>query len=337
MPYKTLIIAEAGVNHNGKLLLAKKFVDQAVLMKADAIKFQTFKTENVISKMAPKATYQKKTTSAKESQFDMVKKLELSFQDFENLYAYCREKKIQFLSSPFDLESVDFLADLGVSLFKIPSGEITNDGLLERVAKIGKPMILSTGMSTLPEIQEALNVIYKTKNRQVTLLHCVTAYPTPYKDANLKAMLTLQKEFNVPVGFSDHTLGIEMSIAAVALGATVIEKHFTLDKKSSGPDHQASLEPREFKQMVDAIRHVEQGLGTGIKKPTAEELKNLSVARKSLIAARDLEVGETIAFDDIVIKRPGNGIPPKEMSKVLGSKVKKSIKQDELIQWEHVV
>jgi len=328
------IIAEAGVNHNGDIRLAHKLVDAAKEAGADAVKFQTFKAENVVSKLADKAEYQKETTNSKESQYEMIKKLELSFEDFVKIKDYCDKKDIIFLSTPFDYESVGFLESL-VPLYKIGSGEITNLPFLEYVAKKGKPMILSTGMSTLGEVEEAVKTIINvTSSLPLTLLHCVSNYPAKYEDVNLKAMLTLKEVFELPVGYSDHTLGIEIAIAAVALGAKVIEKHFTLDRGLPGPDHKASLEPDELKKMVKAIRNVEKALGSGIKKPAQSELKVMKVARRSLVAARDIRAGEVIKESDILIKRPETGILPKFKEIIIGMRLTRDVKKDNPFDWE---
>jgi len=340
---KCFIIAEAGVNHNGKLELAKKLVDVAAEARSDAVKFQTFKAERVVSIFADKAKYQKKTTNATESQFEMIKKLELSFDNFVKIKDYCDRKGIIFLSTPFDYESVDFLENLA-PLYKIGSGEITNLPFLEYIAKKGKPIILSTGMSTLGETEEAVNLILSILTSHVsrfashisplTLLHCVSNYPAEYEDVNLKAMLTLKKVFKLPVGYSDHTLGIEISISAIALGAKVIEKHFTLDKNLPGPDHKASLEPDELKAMIRAIRNIEKSLGDGIKRPTQSELEVMKVARRSLVAKRNIRAGEVVRESDILIKRPATGIPSKFKGIVIGMKPTRDIRKDEPFNWQ---
>jgi N,N'-diacetyllegionaminate synthase len=334
MVNKTFIIAEAGVNHNGNIEIAKKMIEVAKECGADAIKFQTFKAEKVISKYAPKAEYQKQTTGEIDSQLEMVKKLELSFDDFIVLKEYCDKLNIMFLSTPFDFESIDFLDDLGLEIFKIPSGEITNLPYLEKIGKLGKKVILSTGMADLGEIEDALDILTScgTKKEDITILHCNTEYPTPYEDVNLLAMLTIKEALKVKVGYSDHTLGIEVPIAAVALGASVIEKHFTLDKNMEGPDHKASLEPHELKAMIDAIRNIEKSLGDGIKKPSKSELKNKDIARKSIVAKREIKKGEIFTEDNITVKRPGNGISPMRWYEVLGKVVLKDYKEDELIE-----
>jgi N,N'-diacetyllegionaminate synthase len=334
MVNKTFIIAEAGVNHNGNIEIAKKMIEVAKECGADAIKFQTFKAEKVISKYAPKAEYQKQTTGEIDSQLEMVKKLELSFDDFIVLKEYCDKLNIMFLSTPFDFESIDFLDDLGLEIFKIPSGEITNLPYLEKIGKLGKKVILSTGMADLGEIEDALDILTScgTKKEDITILHCNTEYPTPYEDVNLLAMLTIKEALKVKVGYSDHTLGIEVPIAAVALGASVIEKHFTLDKNMEGPDHKASLEPHKLKAMIDAIRNIEKSLGDGIKKPSKSELKNKDIARKSIVAKREIKKGEIFTEDNITVKRPGNGISPMRWYEVLGKVVLKDYKEDELIE-----
>ncbi|GER94591.1 N-acetylneuraminate synthase [hot springs metagenome] len=331
---KTFIIAEAGVNHNGNLEIAKKMVELAKECGADAIKFQTFKAENVISKFAPKTEYQKHTTGHDETQLEMVKKLELTFNDFEELKYYCDKFCITFMSTPFDPESIDFLNNLGMEIFKIPSGEITNLPYLEKIGKLNKKVILSTGMADLGEIEDALDVLVEsgTKREDITVLHCNTEYPTPMKDVNLRAMLTIKEAFKVEVGYSDHTLGIEIPIAAVAMGATVIEKHFTIDKNMPGPDHKASLEPNELKAMINAIRNVEKALGTGIKKPSKSELKNIDIVRKSIVAKKDIKKGEVFSEENITVKRPGNGISPMRWYEILGTVAKRNYKEDEKIE-----
>ena len=330
-PYKigpnqtTFIMAEAGVNHNGMLEMARQLVEVAVQAGANAVKFQTFKAERVVSPQAPKAAYQLETTDEAESQLDMVKRLELSFDAFRELFAYCQQQGILFMSTPFDEDSADFLADLGVPAFKIPSGEITNLSFLAHVARKGKPMIVSTGMAYLDEVRTAVSTIEKTGNRDLVLLHCVSNYPANPADANLRAMITMAEAFDMPVGYSDHTLGIEVSLAAVALGACVIEKHFTLDRKLSGPDHQASLEPDELAALVRGVRKVEEALGHGRKEPAARELEIAAVARRSLVAAQDIPVGSTLTEGLIAIRRPGTGLPPAMLDQVVGRKVKRHI------------
>lgn len=304
------IIAEAGVNHNGSLEMARQLVDAAARAGADAVKFQTFKAEKVVSPQAPKAAYQLQTTGASESQLDMVKRLELPFDAFRELYVYCQDKGIRFMSTPFDEESVDFLAELNVAVFKIPSGEITNLPFLAHVARKGKPMIVSTGMSYLGEVEAAVRTIEETGNHDFVLLHCVSNYPADPADANLRAMQTMATAFSVPVGYSDHTLEAEVAIAAVALGACVIEKHFTLDRSLPGPDHRTSLEPDELSALVRGIRTVEMALGHGRKEPADSEANTATVARRSLVAARDIQAGTTLTEELIAIKRPGTGLPP---------------------------
>lgn len=325
---KTFIIAEAGVNHNGSLELAKKLIDIACDCGCDAVKFQTFKCENLVSKTAQKADYQKQTTDSNENQFEMIKKLELSYDDFKELQKYCNEKKIMFLSTPFDLESADFLNSLNMPVFKIPSGEITNLPYLRKINLLKKKIILSTGMSTIEEISDALKVL---KDCEVSLLHCTTEYPCPYNEVNLKAIQTLQDEFNLKVGYSDHTEGIEVSIAAVAIGATIIEKHFTLDKKMQGPDHKASLEPDELKAMVKSIRNIELAIGNGTKKPTQSELKNKEIARKSIVAKCTIQKGEKFSEENLTAKRPATGICPMKWDDIIGTIAQKSYKEDEII------
>ena len=328
------IIAEAGVNHNSSIDLAKKLVDAAKEAGADAVKFQTFKAENVVIKNAEKAKYQK--TVKEESQYGMLKKLELTEEDFRELADYAKEKDILFLSSPFDKESVDLLYELDVPVFKVGSGEITNFPLLKHIAKKEKPIILSTGMSTLGEVEEALNVIRSEGVEDVILLHCVSNYPARIEDVNLRAMETLKQAFKIPVGFSDHTLGITASIAAAALGACVIEKHFTLDRDLPGPDHKASLEPNELKEMVQAIRDVEKALGDGVKRPTKEEEEIKRAARRSIVAKVDIPKGTIIAEDMLDVKRPGTGIEPKYIDMIVGKKAKENIRKDELVTREMI-
>jgi len=331
--HKTFIIAEAGVNHNGNIDLAKQMIDVALKSGADAVKFQTFKTENLVSKIAPKADYQKFLTGNSESQFEMIKKLELDETAHKILFTYCRGKSIQFLSSPFDLESIDLLDKLGMEIFKIPSGEITNLPYLRKIGGLNKKVIMSTGMAYLDEIEDALKLLINTgiELKNITVLHCNTEYPTPMEDVNLQAIITIAKAFSVSLGYSDHTLGIETAIAAVALGAQVIEKHFTLDKNLKGPDHKASLEPHEFKRMVNAIRNIEKALGNGIKKPSPSELKNKPIARKSIIAVCDIQRGEKFTEKNIAAKRPGTGISPMRWDEVIGRKASRNFNEDEII------
>ena len=330
---KVFIIAEAGINHNGSLKLAKKMVDAAVCAKADAVKFQTFKAANAISKNAPKAEYQKNTTDPAESQLEMAKKLELKPEEFRILSDYCKKKGILFLSTPFDFESIDLLNDIGLNIFKIPSGEITNLLYLQKIGRLKKMIILSTGMANINEIKSAINVLVNegTARDKITVLHCNTAYPTPFEDVNLLAMKTIHEKLKTPVGYSDHTTGIEVPIAAAALGARVIEKHFTLDRAMPGPDQKASLEPDELKAMVDAVRNIEVALGTGRKVPSRSELKNIPIARRSLVASRGIKKGELFSKDNVTAKRPGTGISPMDFYKIAGKRAKSNFKEDELI------
>ena len=330
------IIAEAGVNHNGDVELAKKLIAAAADAGADAVKFQTFKAENVVTTDAEKAEYQKETTGVKESQYEMIKKLELTEYDFKELADYAKEKDILFLSSPFDKESVDLLDEINVPVFKVASGEITNFPLLKHIAGKGKPIILSTGMATLGEIEDALRVIRDVGVDDIVLLHCVTSYPAKMEDVNLRVIETLKHAFKLPVGFSDHTLGITVPIAAVSLGAVVVEKHFTLDKDLPGPDHKASLEPDELEEMVVAIRDVEKALGDGIKIPTKEEEEIKKVARRSVVAKIDIPKGTTVAEDMLDVKRPGTGITPKYMDIIVGKKAEENIRKDEIVTWKVV-
>ena len=319
------VIAEAGVNHNGDVGQARRLIDVAVEAGADAVKFQTFRSEQVISAAAPKAAYQRATTSPAESQLEMVRRLELPFEAFRELRAYAREAGILFLSTPFDLESADFLASMELPAFKVPSGEITNFPFLEHIARKGKPMIVSTGMSDLEEVRVAVEVIRAAGNPELALLHCVSNYPAQPASSNLRAMETMQSKLGVPVGLSDHTLGIEVALAAVALGACILEKHFTLDRDLPGPDHKASLAPAELKSLVAGIRTVESALGDGIKQPADEERDTRSVARRSLVAARDLPAGSVLTEDAIAILRPGTGLPPASRTKVLGKRVRAAV------------
>jgi len=331
---KTLIIAEAGVNHNGSLEMAMKMVDAALAAGADAVKFQTFKAEKVIAVNAPKAGYQKETTGSDESQLEMIKKLELDEMAHFRLYQYCQKKGIQFLSTPFDLESIDLLNRLGLEIFKIPSGEITNLPYLRKLGALNKQIILSTGMADLGEIEDALDVLTEsgTPMENITILHCNTEYPTPLEDVNLSAMLTIRNAFpGISVGYSDHTPGIEVAVAAVALGAAVLEKHFTMDRNLPGPDHKASLEPDELKAMVQAIRNIEKALGDGIKRPSPSEVKNKPIARKSLVATQTIKTGERFSADNVTAKRPGTGISPMRWNEVLGQVAQKDYEKDEMI------
>lgn len=329
---KTFIIAEAGVNHNGSIDVAIKMIDAAKEAGADCIKFQTFKAKDLVSGLASKAEYQKKQTKKGESQLSMLQKLELSHEDFSLLDQHCKKQDIIFLSTPFDLRSIEFLQTLNMKHWKIPSGEITNLPYLIKIAQTHMPVILSTGMSTLVEIDDALKVLREFGSGEVTLLHCTTEYPAPFSEVNLHAMETLRKTFNLDVGYSDHTTGIEIPIAAVALGATVIEKHFTLDREMEGPDHKASLEPDELKSMVSAIRNIEISLGSGEKEPSPSEIKNIPIARKSITASRDIKKGEPFSVDNITTKRPGNGISPMQWFEVLGKVSKRSFQEDEMIE-----
>jgi len=326
------IIAEAGDNHNGSFDLAVRLIDAAAQAGADCVKFQTFKTEEVISKRAQKAEYQKKTTDTEESQFEMVKKLELPFEDFKKLRDYCTEKQIQFLSTPFDLLSIEFLDTLNLPFWKIPSGEVTNLPYLLAIARTQKPVAMSTGMCEMEEIQTAIDVLKNNGTPKITLFHCNTEYPTPFEDVNLRAMQTMKERFGVEVGYSDHTTGIEVPIAAAVLGAAIIEKHFTLDKTMRGPDHKASLEPQELSSMIIAIRNIERAMGNGIKTPSPSERKNTDIARKSIVARRAIIKGETLSEDNITTKRPGNGISPMRWVDVLGTKAKRDFDEDELIE-----
>ena len=330
----TTIIAEAGVNHNGSVDIAKKLIEAASEAGSDLIKFQTFKTESIITKKAEKADYQKNFTEKSESQFKMLKKLELDRTAHEELIQYCKIKNIQFLSTAFDHDSIDLLAELNIPLYKIPSGEITNLPYLRHVGKMGKSVIMSSGMATLQEVQSALAVLIETgtEKDRVTILHCNTEYPTPMKDVNLKAMLTIRDELGVNVGYSDHTLGIEVPVAAVAMGACVIEKHFTLDRNMPGPDHAASLEPDELKSMVSAIRNIEQALGYGEKKPSPSETNNIVVVRKSIVAKKDIKKGEVLSDSNLDTKRPGTGISPMEWDAYIGKFADREYQTDELIQ-----
>ncbi|PRR70289.1 N-acetylneuraminate synthase [Neomoorella humiferrea] len=331
------IIAEAGINHNGDLQLARKLVDAAVEAGADAVKFQTFKAEEVVTPGAERAQYQKDNMPEKdESQLEMIKRLELSYAQFRELYAYCRQKGIIFLSSPFDQESIDFLAELGVPYFKIPSGEITNYPFLRRIAGKKRPVILSTGMATLGEVEGALQVLREAGAKDITLLHCTTNYPALPEEVNLRAMLTMKQAFALPVGYSDHTMGIAVPIAAAALGAEVIEKHLTLDRNLPGPDHRSSLEPGEFKEMVAAIRQVEKSLGDGIKRPAPGELAVMPAARRSLVATRDIAAGEIITESCLTAKRPGTGIPPNFWDVVVGRQARRDIASGSILSWDMI-
>lgn len=330
---KVLIIAEAGVNHNGSLETAKKMIDAAKEAGADIVKFQTGTAENNISLHAPKAEYQISNAENKEeSQFEMVRSLELRYEDYKTLKQYAENVGIQFLSTSFDIEGADYLRSIGVNLWKIPSGELTNYPYLVHIAGFGEPIILSTGMCTLEEVERAMNLLKQHNAGEIAVLHCTTEYPTPHEDANISAMLQMKKHFNCEVGYSDHTMGIEASIAAVALGATIIEKHFTLSRTMLGPDHAASLEPNELKQLVDSIRHIEVALGTGIKEPSPSEVKNIAIARKSIVAKRRIQKGEIFSAENVTVKRPGNGISPMRWNEVLGQAAIRDFEYDELIE-----
>jgi N,N'-diacetyllegionaminate synthase len=331
---RVFIIAEAGVNHNGSLKIAKALVDAAAQAGADAVKFQTFKASNLVSKSALKADYQKKSTGSAETQHAMLERLELDELAHQSIIEHCRNKNIMFLSTPFDAESVDMLQNLGMPMYKIPSGEITNLPYLRHISRLGKEIILSTGMSNLDEIGDALDVLEfeGTPRSSITVLHATTEYPCPIGEVNLCAMLTIQKTFGIRVGYSDHTHGIEVPIAAVALGACVIEKHFTLDRSMDGPDHKASLEPDELNAMVKAIRNIEEALGDGFKRPTASEVKNKLVVRKSLVASREIKAGEFFSPENMSAKRPGTGISPMLWDKVIGKRACRDFLLDELIE-----
>ena len=329
---RIFIIAEAGVNHNGDLETARKLIDAAAAAGADAVKFQTFKTENLVCKNAQKAAYQMETTDGGESQFAMLKRLELTPDMHEKLMDYCGQKKILFLSTPFDIESLHYLVDCGIALLKIPSGEITNYPLLREAARSGKKIILSSGMCTLEDVKNAVKVMRDNGGTDITILHCNTEYPTPYKDVNLRAMHTIKEELEIPVGYSDHTQGIEVAVAAAALGAEVIEKHFTLDRTMEGPDHKASLEPDELAEMVKAVRHIETALGDGKKEPSESEQKNIAVARKSIVAGCDIKAGEIFTEENLTAKRPGGGISPMQWDQVLNKKAKRDFAADEMIE-----
>ncbi|EAI9131569.1 N-acetylneuraminate synthase [Campylobacter upsaliensis] len=328
---KVLIIAEAGVNHNGDINLAKKLIEQAAKAGADVVKFQTFKANSCVSVSAKKAKYQLETTAKEESQLEMIQKLELSYESHFELMKHCKKHGIAFLSTPFDLESVEFLKGLDLPYFKIPSGEITNLPYLKAVAKCKKKVLLSTGMANLGEIEAALTILRKNGTRNITLLHCNTEYPTPFEDVNLNALKTLKEAFKLEVGYSDHTEGIVASLGAVALGAVVIEKHFTLDKTMEGPDHRASLEFEELRALCKGIRELEKALGSGIKKASKSEAKNKIIARKSLVAKREIQKGEKFSIENLTTKRPGSGISAMRYEEYLGKRALKTYKKDELI------
>ncbi len=329
---KVFLIAEAGVNHNGSIELAKQLIDKASEAGADAVKFQSFKAEMLVTKNARKAEYQERTTDIKESQFEMIKKLELDYDKHQELIDYCKTKNIVFLSSPFDLDSIDLLCKLGLNIFKIPSGEITNLPYLRKIGSLKKKVILSTGMSTLGDIENALEILRNSGTTDITVLHCNTEYPTPMEDVNLNAMKTIKDAFKIEVGYSDHTLGIEVPIAAVALGATVIEKHFTLDKTMEGPDHKASLEPEELKEMIRCIRNIEHALGDGVKRLSESEVKNINIARKSIVSSKSIAKGEMFSETNITVKRPGEGISPMRWDEVIGKISIRNFEEDELIE-----
>ena len=330
---RVFIIAEAGVNHNGSVETAKKLIDVASLSGVDAVKFQTFKAEKLVSKSTQKAEYQKETTDKTESQFEMLKKLELDVDVHKELIDYCKEKQIMFLSSPFDIESIHMLDNLGLEIFKIPSGEIINLPYLRAVAKLNKKVILSTGMSTMQEVEDAFDVLLKngTEKENITVLHANTMYPTPMEDVNLRAMLSIQERLGVAVGYSDHTLGIEVDVAAVAMGASVIEKHFTLDNSMEGPDHKASLEPKELNEMVKAIRNIEKALGSCEKKPSKSEIPNMNIARKSIVASRSISRGELFCEENITAKRAVGGMSPMQWDEVIGFRAVKDYLADDVI------
>ena len=328
---RSLIVAEAGVNHNGSLAMAKQLVDVAKACGADIVKFQTAKLDSLVSKSAHMAEYQKKNIGVEESQKDMLRKLLLSFEEFEELANYCKEAGITFLSTPFDIESIHFLNQMQ-DIWKIPSGEITNYPYLVEIAKTGKKVILSTGMAEMNEIEDAIRLLEKYGTKDITILHCTTEYPAPIKDVNLNTMKTLQEVFGYPVGYSDHTQGIEVDLAAAALGAAVIEKHFTLDRDLPGPDHKASLEPHGLKVMVEGIRKIETALGSAEKKLSEAELKNRDVARKSIVARKAIKKGEVFTEDIITTKRPGTGINPMRWNEILGLKAVRDFEEDELIE-----
>lgn len=334
MDKTVFIIAEAGVNHNGCLETARKMVDAACEAEANAVKFQTFLSENIVTPNAVKAEYQKKDASADELQLDMLKKLELSREDHKELKDYCEKKNIMFMSTPFDMEAIDFLDSLDMEIFKIPSGEIVNLPYLRKIGGLGKKVIMSTGMSSMREIEEALSVlkIAGTPKDDITVLHCNTEYPTPEEDVNLSAMLAIKEAFDVKVGYSDHTLGIEVPLAAAAIGASVIEKHFTLSRQMEGPDHKSSMEPHELKIMVGAVRKIEKVMGQGLKEPSRSEIANMTVVRKSLVAVRGIKMGEVFTADNVTAKRPGTGINPMRWDEVIGKTASKDFKKDDFIE-----
>lgn len=330
---RTLIIAEAGVNHNGDIQMARRLIDAAAEAGADLVKFQTFRADRLVTASAKKASYQMATTAADESQYEMIRKLELTESMHDDLIEYCQQRKIEFFSTAFDIDSLDYLMQLGMERVKVPSGEITNLPYLRRIGSFGKPLILSTGMSNLCDIEAALNVLELagTPRDRITVLHCNTEYPVPMVEVNLRAMRSIREAFGVEVGFSDHTEGIEVAIAAVALGARVIEKHFTLDRNLPGPDHRASIEPAELERMIRSIRNIELAMGDGIKRPSASEERNRPIARKSLVAARSIAKGEVFSATNLTAKRPGTGISPMQWDDVLGRKAVYDFAPDELI------
>lgn len=328
---KIFIIAEAGVNHNGDIEIAKKLIESASQAGADAVKFQTFRADKLVCRNAEKAEYQLKNTQSDESQFDMLKKLELTEEMHRQLIDECRKRKIQFLSTPFDLDSISLLERMGMQTYKIPSGEITNYPYLREIGRTGKPVILSTGMCELEEVKAAVRVLKENGSSEITLLHCNTEYPTPMQDVNLRAMQTLRDETGLPAGYSDHTQGIEVPIAAAAMGAVVIEKHFTLDRNMDGPDHKASLEPEELRSMVQAIRNIEIAMGDGIKRPSPSEKKNRDVTRKSIVAKKDIRKGEMFTEENLTAKRPGGGVSPMQWNDVIGLRADRDYEQDEMI------
>lgn len=328
---RTLIIAEAGVNHNGDVKIAKQLIDKAKEAGADIVKFQTTTVSGVVSKYAEMAEYQKVNLGFEKSQKEMLEAFTLPFDAFYEIADYCREKDIAFLSTPFDLASVDFLEQLGCRMWKIPSGEITNYPYLVKIAKTKKPVILSTGMSTLEEVRDCYELLKQNGTPEISLLHCTTQYPTEYGDVNLRAMITLKEAFGCPVGYSDHTRGIEVPVAAVAMGAEIIEKHFTLSRDMEGPDHKASLEPDELIQMVSMVRHIEEALGNGVKVPSQAERPNMLIARKSIVAKRRIEKGEILSEENLTTKRPGGGVNPMLWNQVIGTKAVDSFEEDELI------
>lgn len=334
---RVFIIAEAGVNHNGDVNIAKRLIDVASDAGADAVKFQTFKAEKLVTKEAAKAEYQLETTQQSESQYEMLKRLELDEETHRILIEHCQLREIEFLSTPFDLPSAEILNNLKISTFKIPSGELTNLPLIRKVVSFGKPIILSTGMATMEEIRKTVEVILESEiqKEDLTVLHCNTEYPTPMKDVNLRAMNSITDELRVEIGYSDHTLGIEVPIAAVAMGAKVIEKHFTLDRSMEGPDHAASLMPEELKKMVEGIRNIEQALGSEIKQPSESELKNMEVARKSIFYTKDLEREHIVGESDLIAKRPGNGISPMMWDTYIGKKLKNSVVEGDYLSDSH--